>query len=443
MSFWIQTPFTIEPTLTLDSWRAFFATPTYVGALWTTVSLWLITTLLVCLLLVCLLLGYPVALYIGLCVKNKTVQTALLALCVIPFLIRVLAWRPMLGSEGAINLMPMQFGVISAPLQILLFSPLAVVIGMVQIYVVFMVDPVAFMLSRIDPDLIEAARDLGAGRILRTIVLPLSMPSVVYLKDRSRKMLKYARRIKLAIIVGAFLVSTIALANPTTRVYRGSTQSPSVVFQGGFSAGVGADGSGGDINLIHHVWGESCNDGTSAWISTSSDQRTAEEFGLQSLEPLPSGPQNVAYLYTIRTDVTFTSIRDIFEIAANDTTNYTGVQRRTLQNRMEDSYIASEHEFIVHSIPTSNIVSARAMWFDSNDMIVYGPTTPNPHYVDMDTHAGSPSAEDPSFIITSYIPAADIREDDGSSDSSSSTCSNSSSSSSSGCSPPKRAYLAP
>ncbi|MCW5223304.1 ABC transporter permease [Verminephrobacter aporrectodeae subsp. tuberculatae] len=179
VSFWTQTTFTIEPTLTLDSWRAFFATPTYVGALWTTVSLWLIT------LLVCLLLGYPVALYIGLCVKNKTVQTALLVLCVIPFwtpfLIRVLAWRPMLGSEGAINLLLMQFGVIDAPLQILLFSPLSVVIGMVQIYVVFMVGPVAFMLARIDPGLIEAARDLGAGtgRILRTIVLPLSMPGVV------------------------------------------------------------------------------------------------------------------------------------------------------------------------------------------------------------------------------------------------------------------------
>lgn len=179
VSFWTQTTFTIEPTLTLDSWRAFFATPTYIGALWTTVSLWLIV------LMACVLLGYPVALYIGLFVKNKTVQTVLLVLCVIPFwtsfLIRVLAWRPMLGSEGAINLVLMKLGIVSEPLQILLFSQLSVVIGMVQIYVVFMVGPVAFMLSRIEPSLIEAARDLGAGtwKIFRSIVLPLSMPGVV------------------------------------------------------------------------------------------------------------------------------------------------------------------------------------------------------------------------------------------------------------------------
>jgi putative spermidine/putrescine transport system permease protein len=52
---------------------------------------------------------------------------------------------------------------------------------MTQIYVVFMVGPIAFMLSRIEPSLIEAARDLGANtsKIFRSIILPLSMPGVV------------------------------------------------------------------------------------------------------------------------------------------------------------------------------------------------------------------------------------------------------------------------
>ena len=53
-------------------------------------------------------LGYPTALFVGLFVKNKTLSTVLLVICVIPFwtsfLIRVLAWRPMLGKEGAINI---------------------------------------------------------------------------------------------------------------------------------------------------------------------------------------------------------------------------------------------------------------------------------------------------------------------------------------------------
>ena len=105
-------------------------------------------------LIATLVVGYPVAMFIGLYVRNKLVQTLLLVVCVIPFwtsfLIRVLAWRPMLGTEGAVNLVLMKVGLTSTPLEELLFTELSVIIGMTQIYVVFMVGPVAFMLSRID-----------------------------------------------------------------------------------------------------------------------------------------------------------------------------------------------------------------------------------------------------------------------------------------------------
>lgn len=179
VSFWTQTTFSISPKLTLRSWVFFFSSSTYLDALWTTVRVWLIT------LAATLVIGYPVALYIGLFVRNKTLQTILLVVCVVPFwtsfLIRVVAWRPMLGTQGAVNIVLMKLGVITEPITVLLFTELSVIIGMTQIYVVFMVGPIAFMLSRIDPSLIEAARDLGAstGRILRTIILPLSMPGVV------------------------------------------------------------------------------------------------------------------------------------------------------------------------------------------------------------------------------------------------------------------------
>lgn len=179
VSFWTQTTFKIEPTLTLKSWITFFSSDTYLGALWTTIRIWL--TVLVATLLV----GYPAALFVGLFIKNKTLSTVLLVLCIIPFwtsfLIRVLAWRPMLGKEGAINIILMKFGIISQPIEVLLFSDLSVIIGMTQIYCVFMVGPIAFMLGRIDPSIIEAAQDLGASfwRIFRTIILPLSMPGVV------------------------------------------------------------------------------------------------------------------------------------------------------------------------------------------------------------------------------------------------------------------------
>lgn len=179
VSFWTQTTFAISSDLTLKSWQTFFASETYFGALIRTVRIWLTVLFLT------ILIGYPAALFIGQMVRNKTTQTILLVACVIPFwtsfLIRVLAWRPMLGKEGAINILLQKFGLIDAPVEVLLFTELAVIIGMVQIYVVFMVGPIAFMLARIDQSLIEAARDLGASgwTIFRKIILPLSLPGVV------------------------------------------------------------------------------------------------------------------------------------------------------------------------------------------------------------------------------------------------------------------------
>ena len=179
VSFWTQTTFAISNDLTLKSWQTFFASETYFGALIRTIRIWLTVLFLT------ILIGYPAALFIGQMVRNNTTQTILLVACVIPFwtsfLIRVLAWRPMLGKEGAINILLQKFGLIDAPIEVLLFTELAVIIGMVQIYVVFMVGPIAFMLARIDQSLIEAARDLGASgwTIFRKIILPLSLPGVV------------------------------------------------------------------------------------------------------------------------------------------------------------------------------------------------------------------------------------------------------------------------
>jgi len=87
----------------------------------------------------------------------------------------------MLGTEGAINIILMKLGIISEPLSFLLFSEFSVIVGMTQIYCVFMVGPITFMIARIDESVIEAARDLGAsfGTIFRRIVLPLSLPGVI------------------------------------------------------------------------------------------------------------------------------------------------------------------------------------------------------------------------------------------------------------------------
>ncbi|MEH6545684.1 MAG: ABC transporter permease [Sneathiella sp.] len=178
VSFWTQTTFAVNPTLTTKSWVTFFSSETYMNALFRTGRLWLTVLVLT------FVIGYPVALFVGQLVRSETLRTILLVTCVIPFwtsfLIRVLAWRPMLGKEGAVNIILQKVGLISTPIEVLLFTEVSVVIGLVQIYVVFMVGPIAFMLSRIDHSLLEAARDLGASTwtIFRKIIFPLSLPGV-------------------------------------------------------------------------------------------------------------------------------------------------------------------------------------------------------------------------------------------------------------------------
>ncbi len=179
VSFWTQTSFDIKPDLTTKSWQTFFSQPVYYSALWNTIRVWLIV------LVGTFVLGVPVAIFIGLFVRSNTVQTILLVLAVIPFwtsfLVRIVAWKPMLGQNGALNIILMKAHIISEPLSFLLYTEVGMIIGMIQIYLVFVVGPVTFMLSRIDPNVIEAARDLGAGtgRIFKDILLPLSRPGLV------------------------------------------------------------------------------------------------------------------------------------------------------------------------------------------------------------------------------------------------------------------------
>jgi putative spermidine/putrescine transport system permease protein len=178
-SFWSQSGITIEPDLTLDSYHRFFKSTVYVNVMLNTIKVWLIVLGLT------ILIGYPVAYFIAMMVDTPRNQTILLLLAIIPFwtsfLIRVLAWRPMLGQQGAINLVLMKIGIIDQPLTFLLYTPFSAILGMTQIYAVFMVGPIAFSLGRIDRSLVEAARDLGAGplRVFRDVVLPLSLPGVV------------------------------------------------------------------------------------------------------------------------------------------------------------------------------------------------------------------------------------------------------------------------
>lgn len=132
--------------------------------------------------LVCLLIGYPFA-YIIARMENRF-KNLLILLIIIPFwtssLIRTYSMITILKPKGIINSILMWAGIIEKPLP-LLFSDIAVVIGLVYNLLPFMILPLLTNIERLDNRLIDAARDLGANRFttFRKIIIPLTMPGIL------------------------------------------------------------------------------------------------------------------------------------------------------------------------------------------------------------------------------------------------------------------------
>lgn len=164
----------VEPGFTLESYARFFE-PLYLRILVRTVGLAILTTL------ICLCVGYPMAHAIAGAGRWKH---ALLFLVVLPFwtsfLVRTYAIMFLLRDSGIVNSALLAIGAIETPLT-LLYTPGAVLAGLVYGYLPFMVLPVYASLEKLDPSLLEAAESLGArpaARFLR-VTLPLSIPGIV------------------------------------------------------------------------------------------------------------------------------------------------------------------------------------------------------------------------------------------------------------------------
>jgi putative spermidine/putrescine transport system permease protein len=126
-----------------------------------------------------LLIGFWIAYFLVFHVRNPLLALGLFLLCTVPFwtsnIIRMISWIPLLGKEGLINSALVGVHVVDRPLDILLFSSLAVIIAYVHQLTIFMIVPIFNSMARIDKRTIEAARDAGASRseIVRLIVLPM------------------------------------------------------------------------------------------------------------------------------------------------------------------------------------------------------------------------------------------------------------------------------
>ena len=164
---------------TFGAWRSFVHDRVYLRLFWKSVQMSLIVSVAI------VVLAYPLAYYLALSgTKRKYV---LLLVLIAPFLtsylLRVLAWKVILGDQGVVNtfLFWARIRPTGHPVSALLYSRFAVMLVLGYIWLPFVALPIFVSLESLDRRLLEAASDLGASRLqaFRRVTLPLSIPGVV------------------------------------------------------------------------------------------------------------------------------------------------------------------------------------------------------------------------------------------------------------------------
>ena len=178
VSFWDYNEFELLPDFVWTNYEELFTSSVtytiYFATLKFTFLTWVFT----------LLIGFTVAYFLAFHVHELRWQIVLFLLCTIPFwtsnIIRMIAWIPVLGRHGLVNDGLLALGVVDEPLEWLLFSEFSVVLAFVHLYTLFMVVPIFNSMMRIDPSVIEAAYDAGAGtwRTVWHVILPLCKPGI-------------------------------------------------------------------------------------------------------------------------------------------------------------------------------------------------------------------------------------------------------------------------
>ncbi len=176
-SFWQMDGFRIVHQWTLNNYIEVAQNPVYIILIARSILVGLITAA------VTVVLSYPVA--YAMVFKMREGREVILLLMILSlfssYLVRVYAWKTILGSTGMINALLIGAGLIQEPLRWLMYSQFAVIITLVSVFFPIAVLPIYSVLMNISYSLIEASRDLGAGpaKTFLKVTLPLSMPGVV------------------------------------------------------------------------------------------------------------------------------------------------------------------------------------------------------------------------------------------------------------------------
>lgn len=176
-SFWTQDGYALDTTFTTARYAESIGREAYRALFYRSIEISGIVTL------VTVLLAYPMAYFVAF--RAGRAKFAWLILLTIPFwtsyLLRVFAWKIILGYNGVINSGLMALGLIHQPLDFLLYNTTAVIVTLAHAWAAFAILPIYVSLEKIDRSLLEAAADLGDGPVRRflRITLPLSMPGVI------------------------------------------------------------------------------------------------------------------------------------------------------------------------------------------------------------------------------------------------------------------------
>ena len=176
VSFWERAGLLVRPAFVLTSYFAFFE-----GVRLVVLERSLLVSLEATVL--SLVIAYPIAYFLAFKVRPGATRIVLL-LFTVPFLvnyiIRTFAWTYLLGRTGPLNALLVSSGVTDAPLDWLLYSDFAVLVGLITSYMPFMIFPMWMSLAGIDQRLVQASWVLGATpvRTFVNVTLPLSLPGI-------------------------------------------------------------------------------------------------------------------------------------------------------------------------------------------------------------------------------------------------------------------------
>jgi putative spermidine/putrescine transport system permease protein len=178
-SFWESGFGGFKANYNLDNYVAVLTDGTFWKVLWWTIQV--VGMLLVGIIL----LSLPASYAIWRVVKSDWAKLVILIACIIPFwtsyLTRMITWLPMFGREGIVNGLLRTLHITDQPIDGLLYTPLSMMIALYFLYIVFMIGPIYFSMTRIDEDVMAASRVFGANswRTFIHVVLPLSRPGIM------------------------------------------------------------------------------------------------------------------------------------------------------------------------------------------------------------------------------------------------------------------------